>query len=63
MAKGRYVKGTVQQVIRADAAGFPLDAIERDPDGQLWHVKEGDEPVAINDDDARTVAAEAENKG
>lgn len=66
MAKGsgnaEYTKGTVSQVIRTDGSGFPLEAIERDKDGNLWHVKEGEEPVQLRDDEeVRAVAAESAN--
>lgn len=58
-----YTKGTVTQVARADKAGFPLEAIERDKDGQLWHVTEGEAPVLLRDEDeVRAVFAESSNK-
>lgn len=57
-----YVKGTVVQVIRKDGAGFPLEAVERDTDGNLWHVKEGAEPVLLRDEEeVRAVVAESAN--
>ena len=64
MARGKeYSKGTTTQVVRTDAVGFPLESIEQDKDGQLWHVNEGKDPVALRDDDeVRAVFAEAENK-
>lgn len=63
MAKGEYTKGTVSQVVRTDGAGFPLESIERDKDGNLWHVKEGDAPVLLRDEDeVRAVTAEASNR-
>lgn len=64
MAKGEYTKGTTVQVVKVDDAGFPLESIERDKDGQLWHVKEGDEkPVALRDDDeVRAIFAESAHK-
>jgi hypothetical protein len=66
MAKGEkpeYTKGTVTQVAKQDASGFPLEAIERDKDGNQWHVKEGVAPVLLRDDDeVRAVFAESENK-
>ena len=59
-----YVKGTTVQVARTDAAGFPLESIERDPDGYLWHVNEGQKPVLLRDEsEVRAVFAEAANKG
>lgn len=59
-----YVKGTTQTVIRQDAAGYPLESVERDSDGQLWHVNEGQKPVLLRDDnEVRAVVAEAANKG
>ena len=59
-ADGKYSKGTTVQVVRADAAGFPLESIERDTDGQLWHVNEGKEPVLLRDaDEVRSVVAES----
>jgi hypothetical protein len=65
MAKGdKYTKGTTQQVIRMDAAGFPLESVERDTDGVLWHVNEGKAPVVLRDDDeVRAVVAESESRG
>ena len=63
MAKTDYTKGTVVQVVKMDDAGFPLEAVERDKDGQLWHVKEGAEPVQLRDEDeVRAVFAESANK-
>ena len=64
MAAGRpYTKGTVIQVAKTDDAGFPLEHIERDKDGQTWHVTEGKEPVYLRDDDeVRAVFAESANK-
>lgn len=61
MAKGdRYTKGTTTQVIRQDGNGFPLESIERDTDGVLWHVNEGKEPVMLRDDaEVRAVSAES----
>jgi hypothetical protein len=54
-----YVKGTTVQVLDSDTNGFPTNSIERDPDGALWHVREGQEPVSLaNDDEARAVASE-----
>lgn len=66
MARGdrEYRKGVTQQVIRTDASGFPLESIERDQDGQYWHVTEGQDPVYLRDDDeVRAVVAESQNKG
>lgn len=58
-----YTKGTVTQVARSDEAGFPLEAVEQDKDGNLWHVNEGKEPVLLRDDDeVRAVFAESSNK-
>lgn len=54
-------KGQTVQVNERDAAGFPTDSVERDVDGKLWHIREGEDPVQITDDEARAVAAEAEN--
>lgn len=64
MARGEYTKGTTQQVLRQDSNGFPLESIERDTDGQLWHVVEGQAPTRLRDnDEARSLAAEASNRG
>lgn len=58
-----YTKGTVQQVAKTDEAGFPLECVERDKDGVLWHVREGEAPVILRDEDeVRAVFAESSNK-
>lgn len=57
-----YVKGVPVQVLGTDKAGFPTNSIERDPDGQLWHVQEGEDPVKVDDDEVRSIAAEHANK-
>lgn len=61
---GEYVKGVTTHVFKADAQGFPLDSIERDTDGNFWHVVEGeDNPTRVRDEDEiRAIAAESENK-
>jgi hypothetical protein len=64
MARGDYTKGATQQVFRTDASGFPLSSIERDGDGQLWHVVQGSAPTKVRDDEeVRAIAAEETNKG
>lgn len=61
--KPEYTKGTTIQVAKTDAAGFPLESVEMDKDGNRWHVTEGAEPVLLRDDEeVRAVFAEAENK-
>lgn len=61
--KPEYTKGTTVQVAKTDAAGFPLESVERDKDGNMWHVKQDEQPVHLRDDDeVRAVFAEAENK-
>lgn len=63
MAKKEYTKGTTTQVVRTDSVGFPLESIEQDKDGQLWHVTQDKDPVTLRDsDEVRAVFAEAENK-
>ena len=64
MARGEYTKGSTQQVLRQDGDGFPMESIERDSDGQLWHVVQGSAPTRVRDEDeVRAIAAEARNKG
>lgn len=61
--KPEYTKGTTTQVVKTDAAGFPLESVEMDKDGNRWHVTEGADPVLLRDDEeVRAVFAEAENK-
>lgn len=61
--KGEYVKGTTVQVLATDGNGFPTDSIERDADGQLWHVSGDSDPVQVRDDEeVRAVAAEGSNR-
>jgi hypothetical protein len=53
-----YTKGSVVQVFDTDAAGFAKNSVERDADGQLWHVVNGKDPVPIADDEVQSIAAE-----
>lgn len=54
----RYVKGSTVTVLRQDTNGQPLESIERDPDGQLWHVKSDGEPVRVRDDEVSSLVTE-----
>lgn len=59
----RYVKGTQHTVLRQDQNGQPLEAVERDPDGQLWHVKsDGSEPTRIRDDEVSSLVTETSQR-
>lgn len=60
-AKKTYTKGTQVHVLKTDSAGFATNAIERDTDGQHWHVVAGKDPVAIDADDIQSIAAESES--
>lgn len=63
MAKSEYVKGTVTHVIAKDSHGFPTNYVERDSDGQHWHIKGDADPEKIDADEIQSLAAEHESTG
>lgn len=51
--------GTVVQVFKTDRNGFPTNHIERDSNGQHFHIVAGKRPVAIDADEIQSVGAES----
>lgn len=51
--------GTVVQVFKTDRNGFPTNHVERDSDGQHFHIVAGKRPVAIDADEVQSVGAES----
>jgi len=54
----KYTKGTVVQVFAMDKQGFPTNHVERDTDGQHWHVVGDKDPVAVDADELQSIGAE-----
>ena len=54
----KYEKGTTVHVFKTDSNGQPTSHVERDRDGQLWHVKAGGTPTQIRDDEVSSLATE-----
>lgn len=56
----KYVKGVQTHILSTDKdSGQPTAHIERDPDGQLWHVQQGEEPARIREDEVDGLVAGA----
>ena len=54
----QYIRGTVVQVFKTDSNGQPTSHVERDRDGQLWHVKAGSDPTQVREDEVSSLATE-----
>ena len=56
----KYVKGVQTHILSTDKdTGQPTAHIERDPDGQLWHVRQGEDPARVREDEVEGLVADA----
>lgn len=61
MAAEKYTGGTVVHVIDRDDEGVPTQHVERDTDGQHWHVVDG-VAAPISGAEAKQLEAESEEQ-